>query len=156
MYVNVVTSTHIPITEKPNTLINDYEENKSYRLPNNSYPTTYNIEITWIDEENFTFDGKVLIENVMRFDTNTIVLHKLQTDIKTVTLKKLPDGQTINAHYDYSNITDFLTITNNVIMEKDSVYVVEITYRGVLRSGNRGFFRQSYLMPNGEKRQEKF
>lgn len=152
----ILASLHKPITEIPKIFIGDYPRDVSYRLPSVSYPKTYNIEMTWIDEENFTFNGRVIIENVIRNDTNTILIHKLQTNIEKVTLKELPNGQTVDATYEYSNVTDFLTIKNDKTMTKDSVYALDITYNGVLRSGNRGFFRQSYLSENGEKREEHF
>lgn len=129
-----------------------YPKDVNYRLPNTSYPEKYNIVLTWIDDEKFTFDGIVSIEIVIRSDTKTIVIHK-NNDVKKVTLK-LSGGTAKEVPYSYSNITDFLTITNNDIMTARSRYTLEITYSGVLRTTTHGFFRQSYIAENGEKRQE--
>lgn len=127
-------------------------QNVSYRLPNETYPDTYNIAISWIDEDNFTFEGEVTIVIIVRSNTNTIVVHKRQTDIKTVTIQGPGIPSPIALQFTYSDVTDFMTIPSPVVLTAPSKYTLKIAYSGVLRTDNRGFFRQSYVADTGETR----
>lgn len=133
-----------------------YPKDVSYRLPIETYPETYKIDLIWVDESEFVFEGKVTIGIVIRSDTNIIVLHKRQTNIKKVTIKGQGIPNPVELSTEYSDVTDFLTITNPVTMTARSRYTLEITYSGHLRTDNRGFFRQSYVAQTGERRQAKF
>lgn len=153
--VSIATATHKPIPESQKKEdVSAYPKDVNYRLPKSSHPEKYNVALTWIDDEKFTFNGIVTIDIVIQNDTNTVVVHKRQIDIKTVTLKP-SSGVAVEVPFTYSNITDFLTITSSTILTARSRYTLEITYSGMLRTDNRGFFRQSYITENGEKRQDK-
>lgn len=141
-----------PLTVNASPTVNQHLTNVSYRLPTTSVPQAYNIEITWIDEQAFTFDGKVTIEIQIKINTDIVVVHNRQLVIKKVTLKPV-DGPAVAATFETDPVTEFLTVKNNANMKADSMYTLEITYRGVLGTGTRGFFRQSYVAETGETRQ---
>lgn len=143
---------HKPLTDYSPPTSKDDSPNVSFRLPTTSIPQTYNIEMTWIDEQAFTFDGKVTIEIQIKTDTDIIVVHNRQLAITKVTLRPV-EGPAVAATFETDALTEFLTIKNNVVMIAGSVYILEITYNGVLGTGTRGFFRQSYVAESGESRQ---
>lgn len=148
------TATHRPIpVEVVAEDYSAYPKDESYRLPTETYPETYTLDLTWVDEDKFAFEGKVKIGIVIRSDTNTIVVHSRQTTIKSVTIQDQANPNPIALAFEHSTVTDFLTITNPVIMTARSRYTLEITYGGQLRTDNRGFFRQSYVAETGEQRQ---
>lgn len=149
-----ISAVYQPISKSfDKTSYNAYREDVNYRLPNSSYPEKYNIELTWIDDITFIFNGIVTIDIVIRSNTDTIVLHK-RSDIQNVILKP-ENGEAMNVTFLYSNVTDFMTISSGKLFKEGSKHTLEITYQSILNTNNRGFFRQSYDAENGEKRQDK-
>lgn len=152
-----VTATHrpaIPVKVFAEDL-SVYPRNISYRLPNETYPETYKIDLTWVDEDQFSFEGIVTIGVIIRTNTNTIVVHKRHIEINKVTIQLQGQGSPnpiIEPEFEYANQTDFLTITNEA-MTAGSKYTLKISYSGQLRTDNIGFFRQSYVAESGERRQ---
>ncbi|XP_050068660.1 aminopeptidase N-like [Anopheles maculipalpis] len=135
----------------------------NYRLPNQTYPLKYNIELTTrihddtIGEDRFRFEGKVTIQLIATDDhngvTDTITLNYRQIDITHVKLWNLIQNQWENVILDDSNsftvdpVREFLTIQSPQPL--NGTYFLEIKYNGTLREDNGGFYRSSYRNSNG-------
>lgn len=150
--LSVTGSHHAPFLDGVSENIIVHRQNVSYRLPTETYPESYRIDISWTDEDGFTFYGDVKIGIIIRTDTNTIVVHKRQTNINWVTIQGPAIPSPVELQFTYSDVTDFMTITCPVVMSAGSKYTLRITYAGILKTNNRGFFRQSYAADTGERR----
>lgn len=127
------------------------DENITYRLPEHTKPIAYDISlITWINNADFRFSGLVKIEIEIVNETNEIILHHRQLDILSVNLYNQQNE--INIVYDYDNVTEFLRVTALVEpLQSPFIYTLEISYTGVLRTDNKGFYRSSYQNSDGEQ-----
>lgn len=137
-----------------NAAIDDTTINKvNYRLPNNTKPESYDITIiTNIDENDFNFTGRVVINlNVLEASQN-ITIHARQLNIKTIKLTTTSGTEIKLNPFTYDNITEFLVIPTQVQLQTDTQYKLTIEYSGVLRTGSTGFYRSSYTNSNGEIR----
>lgn len=126
----------------------------SYRLPNTTHPETYDISLfTRIDQNNFDFDGQVKIGIVVDRDTREIVLHARQLTITTVQLKRIVGSMAITIPilpFTFEVQTEFLRIqTVNLNLVPGDQLELEITYNGVLREDELGFYKSSYVNANG-------
>lgn len=129
-------------------------EQYNYRLPNNSRPELYEIELrTNIDRNEFDFSGVVRVEITILEDSNRITLHARQLTVTHIELEE-DGGQKISTEpYLYDIVREFLTITTDgVVLEKDKKYILTIEYNGELRTDLGGFYRSSYKDPSGSKR----
>jgi aminopeptidase N len=119
----------------------------SYRLPNNTLPLRYDIEInTRIDEAIFNFFGKVKIRLQVLNQSRDITLHAKQLSIVSVELRN-SGGVTVAIQTpSVDPVTNFLTIV--LVSEQlmaGQEYTVDIQYSGILRTDNLGFYRSSYV-----------
>lgn len=120
----------------------------SYRLPNETYPEHYNIQLTTnIHEGDFRFTGKVGITIITREETSLIVVHARQLVIGEVSLWNTLTPPTEIEIYpiEYDAVTEFVTIRLlNGVLQSNQRYFVIIEYNGELREDNLGFYRSSY------------
>lgn len=120
----------------------------TYRLPNNTRPLFYSLRInTWIHQEQFSFNGHVVITISVQETSRSITLHARQLLFLEMSLLNT-DGSVYdtNLQYTYDSATEFLTIipTRDIII--GSLLFVDIWYVGFLGDFNdRGFFRSSYV-----------
>lgn len=125
----------------------------SYRLPNDTTPIRYDIWLsTAIHEANFTFEGRVKIQVFTIVNTPNITLHYRQLTITGVTLldaEQLPIQE--NVPYVRRDAQEFMDIQPSQSLVSGTIYWVEITYYGTLRTDDAGFYRSSYLNPSGER-----
>lgn len=130
------------------------EDSETYRLPNNSRPVRYDLWIkTDVDKEIFGFFGRVKIHIKIIESTQKITVHARQLNIQKIDLLKL-DNQSVlkeGLDYTYNNKFEFLVINLPELQEKDSKVLLEISYNGVLREDQSGFYRASYLDVNGTR-----
>lgn len=135
----------------------------NYRLPNNSYPVRYDLELTtYVHEDGsarqFRFDGKVKIELVVKDEGNSsITVHYRKTTITHVKLwSTLANGTDRVLLDDNSSFVldpnrEFVTVsTPGVIL--NGTYFLEFEYYGELREDNAGFYRSSYVDDEGKTR----
>ncbi|KXJ70829.1 hypothetical protein RP20_CCG022364 [Aedes albopictus] len=135
----------------------------NYRLPNNSYPVRYDLELTtYVHEDGsarqFRFDGKVKIELVVKDEGNSsITVHYRKTTITHVKLwSTLTNGTDRVLLDDNSSFVldpnrEFVTVsTPGVIL--NGTYFLEFEYYGELREDNAGFYRSSYVDDEGKTR----
>lgn len=127
--------------------------NETYRLPNNTRPTLYDVHLrTWIHEGNFTFEGSVGISIIAMETSNTIVLHQRQLNITSFELRDSSNGSILPASMAYDPIREFLSfdvLSNG--LEAGNQYSLQINYTGTLRTDEAGFYRSSYLNDNGDR-----
>ncbi|XP_055633119.1 aminopeptidase N-like [Toxorhynchites rutilus septentrionalis] len=128
----------------------------NYRLPNNSYPLRYDLQLTTYIHDNsskwqFRFDGKVRIKVFVKDEGNSsITVHYRQTTITHVKLWSLLENGTErvllndNTSFVLDPKREFVTVTpSSEIL--NGTYYLEFEYHGELRNDNAGFYRSSYV-----------
>ena len=125
-------------------------EKVNYRLPNDTKPLKYLIEITTNIHDNdhneqFKFTGKVIIDFEVLEATNQVTIHQRQLTINKVSL----DG--LKKSFEYVKLTEFLIISTEAMLESGSKHSLEIEYAGTLREDLKGFYRSSYDNPDTKK-----
>lgn len=142
------------LLENPNLRLETRADPINYRLPNQTVPVHYDVEIyTKVHLKEEKFNGTVKISIKVVEDTKNVVLHARQL---TVDSARILDGITpidCSADYPTENPTEFLTITpkDGRTLTKGKELVVEIKYNGKLRTDNGGFYRSTYKKANGEE-----
>lgn len=119
---------------------------ENYRLPNDSRPIRYELYLrTGVHEENFDFNGIVTIQIKILEPTNIITLHQRQLTIDRVDhVDAAGTVLTASLVNNYEELREFLTITLPTQMTVDAEIFLKITYHGILRTDNTGFYRASY------------
>lgn len=121
------------------------QEFDTFRLPNNTRPETYDVNIqTWIDDGNFTFVGSVRIGIVALESTNFIRLHHNVRQIESVSVLSEDEQPVAIGAHSYNVEYEFLTIpivdTN---LAPGARYFIVIDYVGAMNSFS-GFYRSFY------------
>lgn len=137
--------------------IEAFQNGVSYRLPNNTRPISYDVQITTNihTQTDFGFSGIVAVRFVAVETSRTITLHQRQLNIGAVSLTLANNPNQIYQlnPFDYDNVTEFLTFTlSSEDLVINSEYILTIHYQGTLRSDNAGFYRSSYLASDGSRR----
>lgn len=133
------------------------EPTVSYRLPNNTRPISYNVQLTTNihTQDDFGFFGVVAARLVAVEVSRTIVLHHRQLTIGAYNLA-LATSPNINIPlnaFEYDSVTEFLTFTLTAgDLVVDSEYILTINFNGTHRTDNAGFYRSSYLAADGTRR----
>lgn len=125
---------------------------QGYRLPDNVLPQKYNLEIlTNLEENNFSFEGKVWIKIQCLRPTNKIILHAKDLEImeKEVTLKQIttPNDTVVipvNSH-NYAKENDFYIVMLGQRLVPGNTYRFYIPFKGMLNEGLAGYYRSSYF-----------
>lgn len=129
----------------------------SYRLPNNTRPVSYDVQLTTHihTQTDFSFTGNVAVRFVTIETSNTIVLHQRQLTIGVYSLHLAtsPDVSIPLNTVEYDGVTEFLkfTLTSGSLIENNE-YVLSIAYNGTLRNDPGGFYRSSYTADDGATR----
>lgn len=148
-YRGLISHTREYEVEPPAENFND----RSFRLPNNTEPVSYNIRLTTeIHRGDFGFDGEVTLNIRVLEATDSITLHSRQTIIERIDLFN-PNGTLFegNVPFTYDSVVEFLVIPVNRGLEADQELTIEISYQGFLRAELMGFFRQSYYNPETDQ-----
>ncbi|XP_065349188.1 aminopeptidase Ey-like [Cloeon dipterum] len=120
----------------------------SYRLPENLRPEHYTLEIkTFLEEDNFRFEGRTVIRVICAEDTSKVVLHSrglnLTTDDVNVTDNATGHNLQIAGHeIDAEN--SFYIIHLNEELKSGHKYIIDIPYTGALTTNLAGYYRSSY------------
>jgi aminopeptidase N len=124
----------------------------SYRLPNDTIPIRYDIQLTTrVDEGNFDFTGNVKINLRIVTQTNTITIHSKQLTILSTELRNSVGGVIGTQPATLDPVTEFLTVQTLVgQLAAGQEYVLEINYNGILRQDDQGFYRSSYVNGQGQ------
>lgn len=125
------------------------------RLPTDTIPTNYDISlITNIHEGDFDFSGTVVVTLDVVTATNKIVLHYRQIviDVATVTLTHPTSEPLVVTLVDpKEDDSEFLEITLEAPLAVLTGYLLTISYTGVLREDNAGFYSSFYFDSEGNK-----
>lgn len=133
----------------------------SYRLPNNTRPLRYDVElITHLelddsDTNKFRFEGKVEIHVQARETTSYITIQARQ--LRVLSSKIFNDrGEELEwldrTQPSFEPAREFLTYKIKDYIHKDEVVVLKIEFSGFLRDDMGGFYRSSYTDEEGNKR----
>lgn len=135
-----------------------------YRLPNDTYPLRYDLELTTYihleDEEpeegetiaqKFRFDGKVTIEVSIRNATDMITVHSRGLSITSSSLVEKETEDTVDYEIETQTEFDFLTFKTEEMLVEGKVYILEISFFGELGRFS-GFYRSSYTDEDGNER----
>ena len=131
----------------------DDSDGKDYRLPNNTKPLRYDVSlVTNVHRGEAAFSGTVRIRIQALANTNSITLHYRQLTIDTIQVFSNPDGtpSLIPSNPSFTEDLEFLTINVNNQLMVNQQYLVVITYHGLLRDDNMGFYRSTYKNPDGK------
>lgn len=133
-------------------------DNISYRLPNNTSPFFYDLALeTWVDEGRLDFNGSVTIRiKVIEDDTGSITLHSRNLNILEWNLQKMVSEELVPVLVQdptFDSVTDFVTfsLVGDEKLEKDVNYHLFITFSGMLREEQNGFYRSSYTNSEGQE-----
>ncbi|XP_030370583.1 aminopeptidase N [Scaptodrosophila lebanonensis] len=131
------------------------EEN--YRLPNETVPIHYSIELTTSVHNGETpFSGKVIITLEVVEDTDHIVVHARQLREFTASIKSVDAGATdITLKDSYEEEREFLTLSptdTSISFAAGTQWLLTIEYKGDLRTDNGGFYLSTFTGDNGETR----
>ncbi|XP_058836977.1 uncharacterized protein LOC131693281 [Topomyia yanbarensis] len=138
-------------------------DGNNYRLPNNSYPLRYDLELTtYIHEDGsdrqFRFDGRVKMQIFVKDERNsTITVHYRLITITHVKLWSFFGNGTENvllndnSSFTLDPVREFVTVTPPGVDLKGT-YFLEFEYNGELREDNAGFYRSSYVDDEGKIR----
>lgn len=130
------------------------DENAAYRIPNNTRPLTYDVQLrTWIHEANYTFQGEVNIGIITVEATDFIMVHQSQLTINQIRLLTTNDPPALISigPFTYNSAYEFLRVPVNSVLPANTRYTLEIRYTGTLRQNQGGFYRSSYLNDAGER-----
>nr|CAD7409546.1 unnamed protein product [Timema cristinae] len=140
------------------TTITNWLKSRRYRLPTDILPDRYVIElIPYIDNDNFTFNGRVEIFLNVTEATNAIRLHANDLEINETSVTVEPvvaDGTTVEATIQSQAYSEDLQIYTIILSDNLVVgdqYKLSISFLGHLRSDMQGFYR-SYYGVEGERR----
>lgn len=137
--------------EELTTRYSDPLDGRNYRLPNNTVPLHYDIWLsTDVHRDVFDFDGRVTIQIQAVENTPSITIHYRELTIVKVDLFNA--GVSLiqpDVLFETREDVEFLIITPILPLVQGLIYYVEITYIGVLRNDNAGFYRSSYVNPLG-------
>lgn len=124
-----------------------------YRLHNSTVPIRYDIWLsTEIHKGEFDFEGRVTIEIRVIENTSNITLHYRQLTIVNVDLLSSA-GSAIQSNVPTTSHDDveFLIINPTQELIAGQNYSVVISYLGVLRDDDAGFYRSSYTDDQGQR-----
>lgn len=126
----------------------------SYRLPTDSFPLHYDIELTTnIHEQNFDFTGEVRIHIKIVKPTEVITIHNRQTVIKQIDILTAQSSYVVqNTTFNRLDSHDFLIIDLDRNYTAEQELILRIQYSGKLRDDGQGFYWGSYMNNNGEKK----
>lgn len=123
-------------------------EDDSIRLPKSVIPIHYDLWLTTkvhTGDRAITGDVKILVKVVT--ETDSITLHNRGLIITYLVLKEADSDETIDVSYAVDDSRDFLIIsTEEVKLKANKEYLIEIEYRGSLRTDMGGFYRTMYYV----------
>ncbi|XP_053692527.1 aminopeptidase N-like [Sabethes cyaneus] len=123
---------------------------ESYRLPNTTVPTHYNLFLdSNVHLNDFTFTGSVQIQITILENTKQIVLHSSRNRITSVRLYKSNQLQEPLDGVDQDDEKEFLVINTKATLLRNSNYRLVVDFSGDLRDDMLGFYRSSYVNAEG-------
>ena len=112
-----------------------------YRLPTGIRPERYDVRLR-PSLDDATFTGEVAIRLRVDQPTSTIVLNAIELDISLVTVDGTDAGWSLDPE------TERLTVTLDAPIAT-TIAVLRIEFAGILNDKLRGFYRSTYVDPDG-------
>ena len=126
----------------------------STRLPNDTIPHHYDVYLqTSIHEANFSFNGHVTILIETLVATARITLHSFLLAFDEINVFYHNGTTELNlfAGYSQDSVNEFLIIDLLQQLPANSTCSLDIQFRGTLRTDDAGFYRSSYINPDGDR-----
>lgn len=127
----------------------------NYRLPNNTLPLHYDVELTTnVHSGDKKFTGVVKIDVTIVEATTTLVLHHRQLTIKSAKIQSSSSALSEELDFEYELQREFLTLSRRIPenFPKDSKWTVTVEYEGQLRTDMGGFYLSTYTDADGNER----
>ncbi|XP_061386745.1 aminopeptidase N-like [Musca vetustissima] len=140
--------------ENPNRRLDARADDLNYRLPNNTLPTHYDVELTTnVHDGTKEFTGTVKIDVTIVEASKTLVLHARQLSIKSAKIESATTGSE-ELSFQYELEREFLTLSRktDVNFAEGSQWTVTLEYEGELRTDNGGFYLSTYTDVDGNTR----
>ncbi|XP_067616539.1 aminopeptidase N-like [Eurosta solidaginis] len=124
--------------------------NINYRLPNNTEPIHYNVDITTnVHNGTREFTGRVQILLTATEDTRTIVVHALRLGGFLATIKSADETNAAEyaMNWSYEQEREFLSLTpqdTNINFNKGTNWTLTIAYIGEINTYGAGFYMPTY------------
>lgn len=125
----------------------------SYRLPNDTVPLTYDIFLsTDIHRGEFAFDGRAIIRFEVVEETEQVTMQFRMMTIHNVSLFDT-DNQLIeeNVAFEQNHTVEFLHVRPTQQLLVGQQYFVQVFYNATIRNDGLGFYRASYIDPEGNQ-----
>lgn len=149
-YLLVILLIYVNIRES-RSIVEENKDGIEYRLPNNTRPESYEITlVTNVDKNEFSFSGIVVIDIRVLEASSNIILHARQLNIQFVQLTTKNRTLIPLNDFSYDRTTEFLIISTQTELRKDTNFILTIEYIGELRNDQHGFYRTSYLNREGQ------
>lgn len=143
----------LELIENPNLRAAQRADEVTYRLPNNTEPLEYNIDLTTNVHDGTTeFQGIVTITLKVLETSSDIVVHARQLKILGATIRKSDAAESTAVALDIveDKEREFLHLSAvGQSFEEDSIWLLTIQYTGNLRLDNGGFYLSSYTDETG-------
>lgn len=131
-------------------------------MPTNLKPTLYDFQIkpyigrneAWPVEKDHTFEGSIDMHFTCTVPTDRIVFHAADMTIHpdTFTISSTTDTTiSVAKSFDYDELREFVSIAMNRECVRGAQYVLSMKYDGKILPTLYGFYRSSYLDPNGNR-----
>ncbi|XP_053685986.1 aminopeptidase N-like, partial [Sabethes cyaneus] len=126
----------------------------SYRLPNATVPTHYNLYLdTDVHIGVFEYTGNVQISITVLERTQQIVLHSIRNVINRLEVRNSNQLAVALSGYDFDEDKQFLIVNTKEVLAVGTNYVLDIDFTNSLeRNDWLGFYRTSYETAEGEIR----
>lgn len=137
--------------------VTDANENNSnitdVRLPTTIRPEKYYLKLTpYIFNSNFTFYGEVSIDLVIKNETDRVTFHGVELLFHRINIKHKKSGRSIKIHKKVEDVPrQFHILILYETLKQGDVYVLNITYTGILNDNLHGFYRSSYEEKNNTR-----
>ncbi|XP_055631033.1 aminopeptidase N-like [Toxorhynchites rutilus septentrionalis] len=122
------------------------EVDESYRLPNTTFPTHYDIHLrSEVHTGDRNFHGSVDIHLRVLEPSNNIVVHHRGLAIQGAQIKSVDNPQqVVNLTWGYDPRVEHLTLTSQTLLQSAD-YIMTITFSGRLATNEDGFYISSYV-----------
>lgn len=132
--------------------VGSYQDIPSYRLPNDTRPEFYLINLNFGDfhADEMGFTGSVLITIRIVESTNTITMHSSVLVDNTALVSA--ENDPISHSRDYDTEREFIIIKADEILIKDSIVRLTVNYQGTIGTSISGVYRGTYLHNENEIR----
>ena len=118
------------------------------RLPQSTYPIRYEVELD-VDLDNFSYNGKELIDIEVVESTNEIVLNCIGIDV--ISAKIQNNKQEISLSIIYIEEDEKIIFQSKDALSKGQ-YKLYLEFKSVITDDLKGFYKSSYTSQDGEKK----